>query len=75
MGADAVGGGESDGEVNNADEEVPAAEMIAEEDDPADADAEANNDEEAAAAEGVIAEGVDSVEDETGDEENADERK
>jgi len=63
VGADAVGGGETDGEVNN----VPGGEVIAEDVDTA--DGEANNVEETAAAEVV-----DPVEDETGDEENAEER-
>jgi len=68
VGADAAEGGEAHGEVNN----VLAAEVMAEDVDPA--DEEANSDEETAAAEGVVAEGVDPAEDENGDEENAEER-
>jgi len=69
VGADAAEEEETEGEVNN----MPAAEVIADGVDPADADVEAINDEEAAAVEGVIAGGVDPAEAETGDEENAEE--
>ena len=68
VGVDAAEGGEAHGEVNN----VLAAEVMAEDVDPA--DEEANSDEETAAAGGVVAEGVDPAEDENGDEENAEER-